>query len=165
MNWMVLRSKPNQEKILEQEVLQRGIKVYYPQICVKPVNPRSRRTRPFLPSYLFVQADPQRVGFHELNWIPFSQGLLSFGGVVSEVPDAIVQEIRRKLDLINAAGGEQLHGLRRGEACRITHGPFEGYEAIFDMTLPGQERVRLLIELASRQQVPMTVPAGYVGRV
>ncbi len=165
MDWMVMQSKPNHEAALERELFSRGITVYYPHLRMKPVNPRSRKVRPFLPGYLFVQVDLHHVGFSELNWIPFSKGLLAFDGMVSTVPDAMVQEIRRKIDLVNAAGGEQLQGLKRGEHVRILHGPFEGYEAIFDLTLPGQERVRVLIELVSHRQVPMTVPAGYIGKV
>lgn len=165
MDWMVMQSKPNHEAALESELSSRGITVYFPHLRMKPVNPRSRKVRPFFPGYLFIQADLHHVGFSELNWIPFSKGLLAFNGMVSNVSDAMVQETRRRVDLINAACGEQLAGLKRGEHVRILHGPFEGYEAIFDLTLPGQERVRLLIELVSHRQVPMTVPAGYICKV
>jgi transcriptional antiterminator RfaH len=43
------------------------IDVYYPEIRVQPVKPRSRTNRAFLPGYLFVLVDPERVGFSDLN--------------------------------------------------------------------------------------------------
>ena len=42
----------------------------------------------------------------------------------------------------NAAGADPLNGLRPGEIVVIQDGPFEGYEAIFDSRLPGNERWR-----------------------
>lgn len=165
MNWLVMRSKSNKEAALEQELWLRGFEVYSPEIRVKPINPRSRKLRPFLPGYVFVKADLEHVGFSDLNWVPFSQGLVSFGGMTSEVADVLVQQIRRQVELINAVGGEQLLGLKPGERVAIIYGPFEGYEAIFDLSLPGQERVRLLLEMASRRQVSVTVPSGYIRKI
>ena len=46
----------------------------------------------------------------------------------------------------------------------ILDGPFAGHEAIFDVRLPGSERVRVLLKLLSRQQVPLVLPTGQVQR-
>lgn len=164
MRWLVMRSKPNREAALRRELDAREIEVFYPEIRVHPVNPRSRTARAFFPGYLFVHIDPQRTGFSDLNWVPFSQGLVSFDGGVSEVPDHLIHKIQKQVEAINSAGGEQLQGLRRGERIRITGGPFAGYEAIFDLALPGKERVRVLLELLSRQRVPATVPTGFISK-
>lgn len=164
MRWLVIRSKPNREAALHRELSARMVEVFFPEIRVHPVNPRSRTLRAFFPGYLFVHVDPNRTGFSDLNWVPFSQGLVSFGGDLSEVPDHLIHKIQKQVEAINAAGGEQLHGLRRGERVHITSGPFAGHEAIFDLALPGQERVRVLLELLSRQQVPVTVPTGSISK-
>jgi transcriptional antiterminator RfaH len=37
---------------------------------VRPVNPRARKTRPYFPGYLFVQADLAAVGLVEFRWMP-----------------------------------------------------------------------------------------------
>ena len=164
MRWLVMRSKPNREVALRQELRARMIEVFYPEIRVHPINPRSRTSRAFFPGYLFVHVDPDQTGFSDLNWVPFSQGLVSFGGDLSEVPDHLIHKIQKQVEAINAAGGEQLHGLQRGDRVNITSGPFAGYEAIFDLTLPGQERVRVLFELLSRQRMPVIVPAGSISK-
>jgi transcription antitermination factor NusG len=86
-----------------------------------------------------------------LPWIPGAVGIVSFDGTPAFVPDSLINAIRRHVDEINAAGGEHLAGLKRGEAVVIQGGPFEGYEAILDARLPGSERVRVLLKLLQRQ--------------
>lgn len=44
---------------------------------------------------------------------------------------------------------------------RITHGPFAGYEAIFDMRLSGSERVQVLLQMLGRL-VKVQVNAGAI---
>jgi transcription antitermination factor NusG len=41
--------------------------------------------------------------------------------------------------------------LEPGDRVRIVEGAFEGYEAIFDATLPGKERVQVLLSYLSEQ--------------
>ena len=164
MNWYAMRSKPNKETALSCELSARNVEVFYPQMCVHPVNPRSRTTRPYFPGYLFVCIDLTQTGFSELHWLPFSLGLLAFGGEPACVPEVLIRGIQRRVDEINAAGGELLDGVRLGETVLILDGPFAGYEAIFDARLPGNERVRVLLKLLNRQQVPLVLPTGQVQR-
>lgn len=164
MNWYAMRSKPNKETALSLQLSARNVEVFYPQLCVHPVNPRSRTVRPYFPGYLFVCVDLMQTGFSELHWLPFSLGLLTFGGEPACVPEVLIRGIQRRVDEINAAGGELLNSVRTGETVLILDGPFAGYEAIFDVRLPGNERVRVLLKLLNRQQVPLVLPTGQVQR-
>jgi transcription antitermination factor NusG len=60
------------------------------------------------------------------------------------------------------AGGEVFDGLHKGDVITIHEGPFAGYEAIFDLRLPGSERVRVLIQLLSKRQVPLELEAAQI---
>lgn len=111
---------------------------------------------------MFVRTDLLAVGFSALAWMPHSYGLVCFDARPSLVPDGLIPALQRRVEQINAAGGELFENLRHGETVRIEAGPFEGYEAIFDARLPGSERVRVLLRLMSRQQVPLVLPAGQV---
>lgn len=162
MYWYAMRSKPNKEKPLAFELKARQVEVFYPEIRVQPVNPRSRTVRPYFPGYLFICVDLQQTGFSDLNWLPFSSGLVCYGDGPVEVPPGLIQGIRKQVEAINAAGGEQLRGLKKGDLVVLSAGPFSGYEAVFDLTLPGTERVRVLLKLLSKQQIPLEVPAGYI---
>ena len=161
--WYALRSKPRKEDVVWRQARTRGFETFYPRIKVNPVNPRSRKIRPYFPGYLFIQADLEEVGLSVFQWMPHSMGLVSFGGEPSTVPEHLIHELKKRIDAINEAGGELFEGLKPGEVVRISEGPFRGYEAIFDARLPGTERVRVLLELLGNQRrVPIELDAGYI---
>lgn len=162
--WYVLRSKPNKAMTLWRELTVHGFECFYPRLHVKPANPRSRKIRPCFPGYMFVYPDIDQVGASMFRWMPFSNGLVSFGDVLATVPNNMIQHIRRHVDEINAAGGEQLAGLKPGDAVLIQGGPSEGHEAIFDACLPGRERVRVLLKLLQARQVNLELPAAQIQR-
>jgi transcription antitermination factor NusG len=165
LQWYVLRSQVNKEMTLWRELIARGFECFYPHLNVRPVNPRSRKYRSYFPGYLFLHTDLEQVGATTFQWMPFSSGFVSFDGTPATVPDALVKAIQRHVDEINAAGGEQLAGLKRGETVVIQGGPFEGHEAIFDARLPGRERVRVLLKLLQARQMNVELPATQIKRV
>ena len=164
MQWYVLRSKPHKEEFLWEQLLARGVETYYSQIRVQPVNPRSRKVRPYFPGYLFVRVDLEQVTQSTLRWMPGAVGLVMFDGQPPVVPDGLIQAIRRRVDEINAAGGEVLEGLNPGDAVTVQAGPFAGYEAIFDARLSGNERVRILLKMLGDRRLPLDIPAGQIQR-
>jgi len=165
MFWYALRSKPNKEMALWHEIRARGMECFYPYLRVKPVNPRCRSIHPYFPGYLFIYVDLEQIGFSTLQWMPFSLGLVSFGGQPAMIPDSLVHAIRERVEQVNAAGGKQLTGLKRGEAVVISGGPFSGYEAIFDLNLHGTQRVRVLLRLLAKKQMPLELPASYIQQI
>ena len=163
MNWYALRSKPRKEEVVWKQVRTQGYEAYFPRLRVNPVNPRSRKLRPYFPGYLFVNADLEEVGVSVFQWMPHSIGLVSFGGEPAAVPENLILTLRKRVEEISAAGGEVFDGLHPGDVVRISDGPFRGYEAIFDTRLPGSQRVRVLLELlGSQRRVPMELSAGQI---
>jgi transcription antitermination factor NusG len=161
--WYALRSKSRKEDIVWRQLRDQGFDVFYPRLRVQPVNPRSRKVRPYFPGYLFVKADLGEVGISTFQWMPHSLGLVSFGGEPSLVPENLIHAIRQRVEEIEAAGGEVFDGLKPGDPITIDYGPFEGYEAIFDTRLPGSERVRVLLQLLnSKRQVPVEMKASQI---
>lgn len=118
--------------------------------------------RPYFPGYMFVRTSLAELGPSVFSWLPFGQGLVSFGGEPATVPEALIAAIQRRVDEINSAGGEQLAGLERGEAVTIHGGPFDGRQAIFDVRIAGTERVRVLLELLQSRQIKLDLPAGQI---
>src|SRR4030065_1632094 len=160
--WYALRSKPRKEDIVWKHVHDRGYEVFFPRIRVHPVNPRSRKVKPYFPGYIFVRLDLEMLGNSVIQWMPHTVGLVSFGGEPAPVPDHLIHAIRRRVEEIASAGGEVFDGLKQGEVVRIDHGPFEGYEAIFDARLPGSERVRVLLKILSNRQVSVELDAAHI---
>ena len=159
-----LSSIPRNEEVLWKQLIARDIDVFFPCIRVHPVNPRSRKLRPYFPGYLFVQVDLEAEGLSKFNWMPFAIGLVSFDGEAAVVPENLIHEVRKRVEEIAAAGGEFYDGLEPGDRVRISSGPFTGYEAIFDMRLPGTERVRVLIQMLTDRNVPVELKSGQVQR-
>jgi transcription antitermination factor NusG len=160
--WYALRSKPRKEDVVWKQVHQRGYEVFYPRLRINPVNPRSRKFRPYFPGYLFVRTDLQQAGLSTFQWLPHTTGLVSFGGEPAIVPDNLIFAIKRRIDEILAAGGEVFDDLHKGDVVRINYGPFEGYEAIFDTRLPGTERVRVLLQFLSARYVSVELEASHL---
>lgn len=166
LNWYALRSKPRKEDVVWRQLHTQGIEVYYPMLRVKPVNPRSKKVRPYFPGYMFVRTEIETVGLSTFQWMPFAMGLVCFGDEPATVPENLVYAIRKRVDEIAAAGGELFDGLQPGDTVLIGDGPFAGYEAIFDTRLPGSERVRVLLQLLNNQrQVPVELESNKIQRI
>jgi len=158
-----MRSKPRKEEVVFRQLRSNDIECYLPRVRVHPVNPRSRKVKPYFPGYMFLRVDLDESGRSTFKWMPHSLGLVTFGDEPAKVPDHLVHEIRIRVDAINAAGGELFEDLHRGDVVRISDGPFEGYEAIFDVRISGNERVRVLLELLNNQrQVPVELDARQI---
>jgi transcription antitermination factor NusG len=162
MRWVVLRSKPRKEEFLAEQMQIRKLDIFNPRIRVQTVNPRARKIRSYFPGYLFVHLDADKVNTASMQYIPGAAGIVSFGGVVADVPDALIHAIQKRVDEINRSGGELFDGLKIGAAVIVHSGPFTGYEAIFDARLPGSDRVRVLLKLLRNRQMPLDLPAGQI---
>lgn len=160
--WYALNSQPNKEDLLYRQLENGGYEGYFPRIRVNPVNPRSRKIRPYFPGYLFVKADIEKIGVSTFNWMPYAKSIVSFGGEPAIVPDSLIQAIQKKIETINAAGGEIFEDLHAGDEIAIATGPFEGYDAIFDTRLDGSARVRVLLKMLSENYMPLELDVANI---
>ncbi len=127
-----------------------------------PVNPRSRKIKPYFPGYLFIRADIEASQAILLERIPGAIGLVYLGGEIACVPDSIVHAIQVRIDKINDVGGELFETLKQGDPVRIDSGPFEGYEAIFDSRIAGTERVKVLLTMLQKRILPVEIPVELI---
>jgi len=165
MRWYVLQSKPQKESFLYDQLRLQEIKVYYPRLYVKPVNPRARRIKPYFPGYLFVHVDLENIGLSRLQWIPGGRGLVSYEGVPAFVPDAILNAIRQKVEEKNSTSVLSFNEFRSGDQIEINSGPFSGYHAIFDSKLSGNDRVRVLLQMLQDRQVCVELSGEQIAKV
>lgn len=160
--WYCLRSKPNKEEFLCSQLQASEIETFYPRLRVKPVNPRARAVRPYFPGYMFVHVDLDKIGTNALHWMPGAMGLVFYGSQPAPVQEDLINAIRNQVETVNAAGAEWLAGLKQGDLVKIKAGPFAGYEGIFDVRLPGSERVRVFLTLLEDQQMKLELPALHI---
>jgi len=162
LGWYALRSKPRKEEALWGQLLARGFETFYPRLRIHPVNPRARKLAPYFPGYMFVNADLEDVGPSTFNYMPFSIGLVSFGGEPAPVSETLIRDLTRRLHEIVDAGGLLFDGLSRGDPVWIREGPFSGYGALFDARLSGTDRVRVLLQMLSDRYVSVELEANWV---
>jgi transcription antitermination factor NusG len=158
--WYVLQAKAHCEDVAFRQVQSQGFDAYYPSLRARAVNPRSRKIRPYFPGYLFVRTDLGLSGVSVFQWMPYSNGLVSFGGEPATVPDALIAGIQITVANLAESGWEWYDDLVPGDPVTIHAGPFAGYSAIFDTHVSGSERVRVLLQLLSGQTIALTTDAA-----
>ncbi len=157
--WYALRTRPHKEALVCEQAQIQGIETFNPLLRVRPVNPRARKVRPYFPGYVFVLADMQEVGISTFQYMPYTVGLVSFGGEPATVPASLIEALQRR---VRESIDVQRIGPSKGDMVWIERGPFAGHQAMFDSQLRGGERVRLLLELLSGQSVPIEMDAAQI---
>ena len=149
--WYAAQTKPHKE-FMARDALSRidEVQVYLPILRVNPVNPRARKRRPFFPGYLFIHVDLAEVGISAIQWTPGLVRILGTEGQPYSISADVVEGIRGR---VQQSQREQVHGgisFRQGDLVRITSGPFDGCEGMFDTALGGKTRARILVEFLGR---------------
>jgi transcriptional antiterminator RfaH len=148
--WYVIHTKPHKEASVHSYLESQDLETFFPHIEVIPTNPRSSTIRPYFPGYLFMRADLETTGMGLFRWMPGAVGLVEFGGQPARVPDAVINQLKTQLRNIQIGENEKQDALKPGDRVRVTSGPLEGFEGIFDSRLSGRQRVSLLLDMVGR---------------
>ncbi|MCP9455350.1 MAG: hypothetical protein NNA18_04475 [Nitrospira sp.] len=147
--WYVVRTKPHQETIAEASLLRGGIEAICPRIQERRVI-RKRLQQvigPLFPGYLFAKST--LAGLRLIKYARGVRHLVSFGAGPVVVSQEVMDEIFRRME------GGVVTPLRpsfaRGDLVRVTEGPLQGLEAVFERELPGQQRALLLMKMLAGQ--------------
>lgn len=149
--WYVIRSKPNKEFFLSNQLEQRKCDVFFPVLKIKPVNPRCRTIVPYFPGYLFLNTDLDHNNVVIFERVPGSSGLVYLGGEIAVVPETTLMAIQSKIEVKDKC--KSVPAFIRGEKVSISLGIFAGYEAMFESQVPGSERAKILLTLLRGTQV------------
>ncbi len=151
-NWYAIHSKPNSERMVQEQLRAKGIEVYLPlwQPPYHEGRPVSRR--PFFPCYLFAHVELETIGISALHYMPGVRHLVHIAGQPAVVPDAAIERIRtglarRETRVMDAQGRPLIHG----DHVRIMGGPFAGLDGMFDSCLSSEQRVRILMDFIQHQ--------------
>lgn len=162
--WYALRSKPNFEHIVFIQLEDRNIETYFPQIEVKPVNPRASKQKPFFPGYMFVKGGLGDLYATRIGLLRGVVGLVGFDGIPASLTDGLIDIIKRQVDRGNDRLANIPEQLRPGDKVRIDDPILRGIEARFERCLNGNERVEVLLSLLGRT-VRVQVDADKVSRL
>jgi transcriptional antiterminator RfaH len=119
------------------------------------------RTEALFPRYVFIRSDPTLQSLAPVRSTRGCVGLVRFGGEPARVPEAVIDQIRARID--NEDGFVRLAPppLVKGARVRINEGPFTGIDAIFEAEA-GEDRVLLLLMLLGTER-SVVVPRAALG--
>jgi len=147
-SWYLIYSKPQQERIANDNLQRQGYMVYLPLASVR----RRRKGRtvrvidPIFPRYLFINLSDQTDDWGPIRSTIGVSSLVRFGQVPAKIPDSLIQGLRLRED---SDGIQEIpeREFKFGEKVRISEGIMEGFEAIFQCQ-KSNDRVILLLKLA-----------------
>ena len=163
--WYAFHVKQYKERMVHDGLAAKGLEVYYPVIKREPVNPRSRKERPFFPGYLFVQLNLEMAGNNALKWTEGAYGLVEFGGEPAAVPDILIGELQSQISDIEMKGDLNTVKLKSGDQVRIVTGPFDGYEAIFDSHLAANDRIQVMLTFLKAQTKKLQLRSSEIVKI
>jgi len=160
--WYLIRTKSWSETPAETHLERQGYEVYLPRV-MQPARSNGRwrdRILPLFPGYLFLRLneDQALAPVHSTLGVA---NVVRFGSRYAIVPPEVIGEMRSRVDPDTG-----LHRLSvgapwvRGMPVRVTAGPFDGLEAIFQRQA-GAERVVVLLKLLG-QSASVCVPSDVV---
>jgi len=161
--WYVARTHAREEGQVEAILSQRGVAVYLPRVAGRKKNRLGQRVlEPLFPNYLFARLAVPSQAWLAARSAPGVKYFLGTAGVPAAVPDALIEEIRARVEVQRRRGWQP--GLNAGDRVVITAGPFAGLEAVFDGLLSPAGRSRVFIKMLTRL-VPVEVEADLLRRV
>lgn len=164
-HWYALRVKPHKEKSVYQRLEEEAIEGYLPTVQVQPTNPRAAKIKPYFPGYMFVFVDLEETGVNKFNWLPGAIGLVDFGDIPAVVPPNLIRDLQHLMAQIEQEGGLAKFEFKHGDRVLIVDGPFEGYEAMFDLHLPGADRAQVLLAFLSQAPQPLQLDTAVIKKV
>ncbi len=163
--WYALYTKPKMEQQVNTLLEQRGVHTYLPLTHVpKKGVPKLRVEQPFFPCYLFAHIDFGAVSRSSVNWMPGMRGIISFCGEPAVVDEQIIETIRSRLRSPEHRRQKGDGRFQHGDLVRIKSGVMQDMEAVFDEALSASGRVRILLNILSRQTA-CEIEAEYLERV
>jgi len=147
--WLLVRTKPKQERRVEESLFARGI----PAFCPRVLEPRLRRWEPkgpvpLFPGYVLAHLVLGE-GYAAAQYCAGSAGLVRLGARFAALDDADVETLQSH----QGERGYIVVPIRRKEVqpgTRVTvrGGALDGIEGVVTRYLPGPKRVRILLALA-----------------
>jgi transcriptional antiterminator RfaH len=158
--WYVVYTKPHREETAQFHLQRKGLNTFFPRLRL-PYGRRNRRhIVPLFPNYLFVQLRLPD-DYNVVRWSPGVSYLVGFNGIPTPLDVTVVEFLQQRSapDGISPARVS----LTVGSGVRIVSGPFEGLVGIIENPPDAKGRVKVLMQLLSRQ-VRVKVPVDAVGK-
>lgn len=159
-HWYLVQCKPREDQRALENLERQGFQCYLPMHAVERLRAGVLRKvrEPLFPGYLFIRLDCVKDNWHPIRSTRGVIGIVRFREYPAPVPDALIEDIQRRLDSQAAAAH-----FKPGDRVMITQGSFANLEAIF-VARDGDARVTLLLNILQSDQT-VSFPLAAVRRV
>ncbi len=127
---------------------QMSLPVYLPESWSAAAGQRHRS--PLFPGYFFLQVNLDRVARSTLDTSPGVLRLVGFDGAPQPVPWTVLQTIAEQIEARKACPAPTSPGLSPGDRVRMKEGSLQELDMVFLQSIPGGQRVSLLLKLMGR---------------
>src|SRR5688572_28054454 len=155
--WYVVYTKRQREDMAQAHLQRKGLDTFFPRLQL-PYGRRDKRPIvPLFPNYLFARLRLPD-DYNMVRWSPGVNHVVGYGGIPTPLEETGVEFLRQKCTPEGILPARV--GLAGGSEVRIVSGPFAGLVGIIDNSPDAKGRVKVLMQLLSRQvrvQVPVEV--------
>jgi transcriptional antiterminator RfaH len=149
--WYVVRTKPRQEQLAEDNLSRQHYRVWLPRItCERRLRGRWRDSlEPLFPGYLFVQLRPGVENYSPIRSTRGVADLVRFANEPAVIPLGNIEALQQLQQSNVPRSANQ--PFEAGEKLRIVDGPFSGWEGVYELS-EGGERVTVLLDMLGKGQ-------------
>jgi transcriptional antiterminator RfaH len=158
-HWYVIHTKSQQEQRALLNLEQQGYECYLPLLSLEKLRKGriSPLQEPLFARYLFIHLDTSETA---KSWAPIRSTLgvnrmVTFGSEPTKVDKHLIEALRAPKKTTDSP--QSL--FTKGEKLHITHGPFSGLEAIYQLH-DGESRAMVLIKLLNKTVTLKIAPAN-----
>jgi transcriptional antiterminator RfaH len=160
--WYVAQTQPHAEAKASLHLGRQGFEVFLPRYLKRRRHARRIETiaAPLYPGYLFVAIDLGTQRWRSIHSTIGISRLVCHGEEPAALPEAVVEELKRRQDdsgLIRLERGPRLNS---GDKVRVLEGAFSDYLGLYE-GMHERERVAILMDLLGRK-VRIQLPAELV---
>jgi transcription elongation factor/antiterminator RfaH len=145
--WYAIYAKPHREEIAQFHLQKEGLPTFFPKLRLPTSRSHRERIVPLFPNYLFsLLRIPE--DYNLARWSPGVKHVVNCNGIPTPLPDTVIDFLRQKAtpgDILTAQSN-----LTVGSGVRIVRGPFEGLYGIIENPPDARGRVKVLMQLLSR---------------
>lgn len=163
LTWFAVLTKPRAEAEATICLGRQGYECLYPRTrrTVRAASGMVVRTESLFPRYVFICSDPSLQSLAPVRSTRGVSGIVRFGGEPAAVPEAVIEQIRLRIDVLDGFVKLAAPDLQVGAKVRIQEGPLSGLDAIFH-SAAGDDRVRLLLTLLGSERA-IVLPRSAIG--
>ena len=149
--WYLVQCKPNAVYVAARNLENQSFTTFLPlqESTTRNGETFKQNIRPLFPGYLFVQLNPDKGPWHQVNNTRGVTRLVRLCSEPSVVPNSIVSA------LITRCGEngvlQETYQLRAGDKTQITRGPFSGFIATVGNSEPN-DRIHVLLNIMGQSR-------------